>query len=235
MSVFEENIANLDTIVVGAKDAAPAVVLLHGFGAHYRDLFPLHQMLRPQMDCAWYFPNGPVRVFTGMPEDGRAWFPLDVERLTMLASQQDYNKVAAMDYNGMDQMTARLQEFLSALQARHDHIIIGGFSQGAMLATNLALTTNFPLLALTLFSGSIAKCHTWEQGVQSRSGLPVFQSHGRFDPVLPFELAERLRDLMMAGGLALTFQEFPGMHEIPYPVLTNCRSFLDSLIQPLGD
>lgn len=235
MSVREEIIAGFETIAVDAPDSAPAIVLLHGYGAHFRDLFPLYQMLRPQSPCAWYFPNGPVKVFTGMPEFGRAWFPLDPERLQMLAAARDYVAVAKMNYAGMDDTTEQLSAFLNTIASRHENLIIGGFSQGAMLATNVAMNTDIPLSALTLFSTSIAKQEEWSRAATKRNQLPVFQSHGLYDPVLPFTLAETMRELMIKAGWQVAFHEFPGMHEIPPQVLSTYRSFLDRLLIPVGD
>jgi len=49
--------------------------------------------------------------------------------------------------------------------------------------------------------------------------LPVLQSHGRADPVLPFALAERLRDELLAAGLVVDFTPFNGGHGIAGPAL----------------
>ncbi|HEY1534896.1 MAG TPA: hypothetical protein VGF76_12790, partial [Polyangiaceae bacterium] len=48
---------------------------------------------------------------------------------------------------------------------------------------------------------------------------PVLQSHGRADPVLPFAIAEQLRDELGAAGISAEFIPFNGGHGIPEPVL----------------
>ena len=40
-----------------------------------------------------------------------------------------------------------------------------------------------------------------------RKGLPLFQSHGTQDPILPFNMAERLRDEFLQAGV--TVEERP--------------------------
>ena len=39
----------------------------------------------------------------------------------------------------------------------------------------------------------------------ARAGLKVFQSHGQRDPLLPFFIAEALRDQLRQAGLAVEF------------------------------
>jgi len=53
-------------------------------------------------------------------------------------------------------------------------------------------------------------------------------SHGQSDPVLPFRVAEDLRDKLRAASANLTWVPFAGGHEIPWPVLSGLRAFLDA-------
>ena len=51
---------------------------------------------------------------------------------------------------------------------------------------------------------------------EKRGQLPVLQSHGYFDPILPFTGAEALRNLLTGAGLDVEFLPFDGPHTIPY-------------------
>jgi len=53
-------------------------------------------------------------------------------------------------------------------------------------------------------------------------------SHGQSDPLLPFRIAEDLRDQLRAASADLTWVPFAGGHEIPWPVLERLRTFLDA-------
>jgi phospholipase/carboxylesterase len=60
------------------------------------------------------------------------------------------------------------------------------------------------------------------------AGVRVFQSHGRHDALLPFSIAEVLRDRLRAAGAAVDWHAFLGAHEIPPGVLGELRAFLSS-------
>ena len=97
--------------------------------------------------------------------------------------------------------------------------LLGGFSQGSMVATDVALRLAERPAALCIFSGSLVALEEWQSLAQNRGPLPVFQSHGYFDSILPFSGAEALRDLLTRAGLALDFLHFDGPHTIPFEAL----------------
>jgi phospholipase/carboxylesterase len=100
-----------------------------------------------------------------------------------------------------------------------EQIVLGGFSQGAMLSCDVALRTDRALAGLALLSATLLCRDVWEPRMPLRRGLPVFQSHGRRDELLPFEAATELRDMLRSAGCTLDWVEFNGGHEVPQPVL----------------
>jgi len=105
-------------------------------------------------------------------------------------------------------------------------LVLGGFSQGAMLSLDVALHDPRPLAGLILLSGTLIAESEWNPRFASRAGLRVLQSHGRRDGLLPFGAAERLRDRMTAAGMDVRWLPFGGAHEIPPPVLAAMTEFL---------
>jgi phospholipase/carboxylesterase len=63
-----------------------------------------------------------------------------------------------------------------------------------------------------------------------RKGLPVFQSHGTMDDILPFIGAERLRDALTGAGVVVDWHGFRGGHEIPPLVVARLGRFLSRLL-----
>jgi phospholipase/carboxylesterase len=104
--------------------------------------------------------------------------------------------------------------------------ILGGFSQGAMVATQVALLSDEPLGALVLLSGTIVDEPLWRANYARRKGLRVFISHGRSDAILSFEVAERMQSEMAAAGMLVTWFPFDGGHETPAAVIVALNEFL---------
>jgi phospholipase/carboxylesterase len=95
-----------------------------------------------------------------------------------------------------------------------------------MLACDFALRDQRALGGLVLLSSTVIARSEWRKLAPRRAGLPVLQSHGRDDPILPFELAENARDLLQGAGLPVEFIAFNGGHGIPAGVLDALGRFL---------
>lgn len=104
--------------------------------------------------------------------------------------------------------------------------VLGGFSQGAMLSCDALLHSTQPYAGLVQLSSTLVARQEWAPLLTKRKGLPLFQSHGTHDPILPFSMAERLRDECVQAGVMVEWQPFRGGHEIPEPVLRKLGSFL---------
>ena len=83
-------------------------------------------------------------------------------------------------------------------------------------ATGLAAHVRIPNLSSARARSWIEK---WTSLAPRRRGLPVFQSHGTADPLLPYAQAEQLRDLLQGAGATVTWVPFRGGHEIPGAVI----------------
>src|SRR5262249_40154781 len=109
--------------------------------------------------------------------------------------------------------------------------VLGGFSQGAMVATDVGLRIVPAPDALVLFSGAVVDAPRWQALAPARRGLPVFQSHGREDPILPFTESERLRELLRSGGLEVEYLTSRGGHTITREALERSAALLSGLLR----
>jgi phospholipase/carboxylesterase len=66
------------------------------------------------------------------------------------------------------------------------------------------------------------------------AALPVFQSHGRQDPLLPFPTAEGLRNALTKAGMVVEWVPFEGGHGIPPIVMDGVGGFLSRVIGKRG-
>ena len=207
----------------------PAVVLLHGFGAPGDDLVGLWPALDVDPSVRFVFPEAPLSLAEFGPE-ARAWWRIDMERMQRAVDSGEQRDRSAEIPNGMAEAHAQLQETLDVLQRElgvpEGKLLLGGFSQGAMLSTDVALTSERPLAGLALMSGTLLAEPVWTAGMSARNSLPILQSHGAQDPLLPLSAAERLRGLLTDAGCTVEWVPFRGGHEIPMPVLQALSGFI---------
>ncbi|MDW8251632.1 MAG: phospholipase, partial [Myxococcales bacterium] len=167
----------------------------------------------------------------GMGTSGRAWWHIDMMRLQLAMMRGLHRELASEHPEGMPAAAEALRGCLWQLQQDHgissERLVIGGFSQGAMLTTEIALQEDEPFAGLVVLSGTLLCEDRWREAAALRaSRLAVYQSHGRQDPILPYAGAEALRDLLSKGGAQVTFRGFSGQHEIPFPILEGLGLFL---------
>lgn len=232
-------IGSLDVRIVGGDDGegggdGPVVVLMHGFGATGDDLVPLAQFLRVVPGIRFVFPEAPLPLPPAMGGgDGRMWWPIDMERLARAMMEGGTRDMRDDDPAGLvesrEKVVAMLAELRAGLAANAPWIAVGGFSQGSMLACDLAFRTDTAIDALIVLSGTFVAAQEWTKGMPARAGLPVFQSHGTGDAMLSFPIAEVLHGALREAGLVAAFHPFRGGHEIPMPVLRELGGFLASL------
>ena len=96
------------------------------------------------------------------------------------------------------------------------HIAIGGFSDGASYALSMGLTNGDLFTHIIAFSPGFA--YTLE-----KKGKPaVFISHGIQDRVLPIDpCSRRVVPQLQRQGIAVSYHEFSGAHEIPALISKN--------------
>lgn len=233
----EIELGTLKARVTGGTDregggSGPVVVLLHGYGAPGTDLVPLWRELAVPHAVRFVFPEAPLELDFG----GRAWWPIDMVRLQERFSRSSAAALTREVPEGIEAARDAILGLLSALErdfgAAPEHTLLGGFSQGAMLATDVVLRTERAFAGLAILSGT-SICHDeWLPLMQARRDLPTLQSHGRTDPVLPFALAEQLRDELVAAGLPVEFVAFNGGHGLPGSVLEALTRLIAGIGQP---
>lgn len=211
----------------------PVVILLHGFGAPGDDLVSLADVVNVPTGTRFVFPEGPLSLSFG-PSDARAWWIIDMARI---AADQAAGRIRDLSNEvpkGLAPASETLLVFLKEVERKFSAdphtTILGGFSQGAMLSCDVMLRTTQPYAGLIQLSGTLLSAQEWTPLLQKRKGLPVFQSHGVQDELLPYRGAERLRDTLVHAGLSVEWHAFRGGHEIPRSVLPRLGSFITKVV-----
>lgn len=209
---------------------------LHGYGANAYDLAGLSQYLNFPAGTRFLFPDGILRIELGYAAgyEGRAWFPIDWEEIERIRREGGLRDLSRNLPAGMAEARDRLIAALHKLECDPAKTVIGGFSQGAMLATEIALFHRAYLAGLLIFSGTLVNRTGWQNMAKAKFAdqaktLRFHQSHGRADPILPFAAAERLYELLTNCGGKGELHAFDGQHEIPEAVISTTNAWLKEI------
>ena len=220
-----------------ATTSAPlTIVLMHGYGAPGDDLVGIGGAIDVPAGTTFLFPEAPLSLgdaaMMSLLGDARAWWHIDVGRYQRAMMQGTLNAIVDEIPDGLKEAREQLVAMLDAYEAEtktpgtSPRIVLGGFSQGSMLATDVALRTKRPLAGLVVLSGTLLAAKEWLPLMSGRKDLRVFQSHGTADPILPFPIAERLRHSFEEAGMKVSFQQFDGGHGIPPEVMRDLGIWL---------
>jgi phospholipase/carboxylesterase len=221
----------LDVVWAGGTDnrgggERPLVVLLHGFGAPGTDLVTLHRVLRAPEGTRFAFPAGPVDLGPMFGGDARAWWFIDLEeRMRRMArgEARDPNEVP----EGMDQASTQVAAWIESVRGASP-LVLGGFSQGAMLALEVALRLQTPPDGIALMSSTLLAAARQQPLLPKLASVPIFQSHGREDAILAFQDAEKLHAHLQ--GTQAEFLPFRGGHEIPELVIRGVSALIHKAV-----
>lgn len=232
--MHQVSVGGLKVRLAGGSDGqgggdGPVVMLLHGFGAQGDDLVPLADVIDVPAKTRWLFPEAPLSLNMGLG-DSRAWWIIDFARIQEDRAAGRIRDLSIEVPQGLvlahERMVTFLKELPRQLPIDYKKTVIGGFSQGAMLTCDAVLQTDYPFAGLVQLSGNLLAQAVWGPLMPRRKGLPVFQSHGTQDDVLPNIGAERLRDALTQAGLAVEWHSFRGGHAIPEAVLRRLGPFI---------
>ena len=162
-----------------AGEPQGALVLMHGRGADEHDLAPFLDLLDPKRRLVGVTPGGPLFL----PPGGRHWYVVprvgfpdpDTFRASYELLQRDVPQLTGVPW---------------------ERTILGGFSQGTVMAYALGLGAGRPTPAgIVAMSGFIPTVEGWSADLD-RPGLPVWIAHGRRDPVIGVEFGQAARDAL---------------------------------------
>lgn len=228
----------LQCVVFDTTPGAPperVVVLCHGFGASGEDLVGLAPELARAFPeelakTRFVFPAAPLDLGRiGMP-GGRAWWMIDMLKLQRAAQTGEFRDLRKEVPAELPEIRGLLTEAVEALREETglamDRFVLGGFSQGSMAMTDVALHLTEKPAGLIVFSGTLL-CETeWRARANGLEGMQVLVSHGTEDPILPHSLAEEIRDLLKAAGAAVEWVSFDDGHTIPIEALRSAAKLI---------
>lgn len=216
----------LEAIRAGKGAADDLTVLcLHGYGADMRDLAPLAQELETKRALKWVFPDAPLTLDWG----GKAWWPIDVAAFEAAQRGGKPRDLSAGEPEGLAQARDAVLALMKELGLAPGKLVLMGFSQGSMLAVDLALRLPVAPAGVAILSGTLVDAASLRALAPKKTGQRFFQSHGSVDPILGFAQALALEKELKVAGWDGRLQRFEGGHAIPGDVLESLGAWLDSL------
>jgi phospholipase/carboxylesterase len=188
-----------------AAEPEGALVLLHGRGADERDLFPLLDALDPERTLHGYTPRAPL----SLPPGGAHWYFVP--------------RVGYPDPETFAHGYGELAEWFDSLPFPAEEIVLGGFSQGAVMSYALGLGRGRPRpRALLALSGFIPTVEGWELDADAPFP-PIAIAHGSYDPVIPVEFGRQARTTLEDAGADVLYLESPIEHWIDPATIDQLR------------
>ncbi|MCA9030272.1 MAG: hypothetical protein KDA58_10130 [Planctomycetaceae bacterium] len=236
----QRRIGDLDCLTITSEQPPELLVVIsHGFGAPGDDLVSIGAHLlqmHPQLldRVEFVFPAAPLDLSDRGIPGGRAWWMIDMEELQRTIESGQSRNLRSTVPDGLTEARDSLGRTVGLLRERHDlewdRVVLGGFSQGAILSTDLCFRLPANPAALIAWSGTLINEAEWRQLASRRAGMPMLQSHGRSDAILPFSVAEVLRDLAQEHGIVHQWRPFSGQHEIPAEIVQASGDLLVGLL-----
>jgi phospholipase/carboxylesterase len=205
----------IEALRLPAGEPAGALVLLHGRGTSEQDVAPLIDVLDPRERLVGAFPRGPLEL----PPIGHHWY----------ATQDDGHP----DAETFLATFQRLQGWLEGLAARTGvpigRTVIGGFSQGAVMAWALGLGPGRPRPAgILAMSGALPSVPGFVLQLEELGALPIAITHGTQDPLVAVERGRDARDRAVAGGADVLYRETDVPHIVDPRVVPVLAGWLDA-------
>lgn len=185
-----------------------SIIWLHGLGADGEDFVPLAEQMKLPAAMHYVFPHAPKQPVTingGFVM--RAWYDI-----------VDMDIGAAQDEAGIRASHQAVEKIIEHEKQRgipSSRIFLAGFSQGGAIALHTGLRQAEPLggiLALSTYL-PLADMLPSEISPAART-IPIFMAHGRYDPIVSFELGNLSKERLHRLGCPVEWHEYGMQHAV---------------------
>lgn len=175
------------------EDASAVMILIHGRGASAQDILSLSAPL-----------NFAGVAYLAPQAEGSVWYPNRL--IAPVESNEPYLSAAIAKVDGL------VKQIEASGGIPVEKIFIGGFSQGASLASEYVIRNPRSYGGLLIFSGG----YIWQSGkpreaAGNLNGMPVFNGCSNIDPFIPLERVKETSSLLTSLGAEVTERIYPNM------------------------
>ena len=194
-------------------EANAALILLHGRGATAESMLPLAEAVGAR-DFAVLAPQA----------NGYQWYP---QRFTAPKAQNEPSLTSAL------QTVEKLLKQVNQAGIPTERVVLGGFSQGACLASEFAAQHPTHYGGLLVFSGGLigeGPSVSAEAYDGSLAGTPAFVGCSDVDPHIPLKRVQETTRILENMGADVTEKIYPGMaHTIIEDELEQARKIIEGV------
>ena len=198
----------------------PLVILMHGYGSNMSDLVPLAPMISPE-GCLFAFPNAPIRLDFGHGMVGYAWSaPVEAD----------------FDENGRAEslLETMVEDVTSRYGVEKGRVVIGGFSQGGMMAFRHGLRHPDRFPGIVALSSRLPPQDRPTGAATSTHTQRIFIAHGTIDDVIHVQEGRSARDVLSRSSYPAEYHEYDMAHQITHDVIADLSAWLADTLPPAG-
>ncbi len=194
------------------------LVLMHGVGSNEEDLFGLAPFVPPQFHVI------SLRAPYIMGPGAYGWFEFSISR----TGDRIINE--AQEVASRETVAQTITTTAQQLGIAPDRVVVGGFSQGGIMALSLLLTQPALLKgAMVLHSRLLPQVVPLVAMPEALQGKQLWLSHGTRDQVIPLASAHAIRTLAETLPIELSYSEYPSAHELIQQELVEVMGWLQRL------
>ncbi|MDZ4663767.1 MAG: dienelactone hydrolase family protein [Bacteroidota bacterium] len=205
-----------------AKSNPPVLILLHGYGSSEGDLIEVAKTLDER------FLTFSLRAPFKGKDVGYSWYELNFAR----------NNEITSNYTELKESKAKILSFISnackTYKADSAKVFLMGFSQGAIMAYDIALTNPTKIAGILALSGKMLEdTKTAKAETTSVAKLKFFIAHGKSDNVINIKEAEKATAFLKTNNIKeVTYKDYEMPHTLSGAELNDIKVWLKKQIAP---
>jgi phospholipase/carboxylesterase len=206
---------------VAQTTPAPVLLLLHGFGSNEHDLMGL----APYLDGRFHIVSARATYDIGF---GYAWYYL--YGVPGYLQHDDASRARSLEM-----LKKFIRELPERVGVQADKIYLLGFSQGAVMSLNVALTAPDLVAGVIAISGYLddqVEPLVVPETLEEKHFLVM---HGTQDDLIPVKGGRAVRDYLQSTPASIAYHEYPVGHTIHPDALEVIREWLASQLEQANE
>ena len=204
-----------------------AIIMLHGLGSGAEDFRGIVDAINlpSSVNTEFIFPQAPrLSVTINAGRKMPAWFDIF-----------SFKEDARQDSEGIQRASEYIDEIVADLYrhgVKHQHIFVGGFSQGGAVALHYASHHPQTIAGVVAISTYLPLITEFPQAVTDGGRkTPIFMSHGSYDEIIPLNFALASHRALEQEGFEIAWREYPCGHSLALQTLHDLSQWLAQKIQ----